>query len=101
MLTGKMVRVRYARDRIIPVYLDTQDSIWQEAADRLLALFRDQEGRTRGEGAVNRSRGSPTAGCSAMSPGRATTDTPRRDSAVWTAISRIRGIWSGWETISQ
>ena len=25
MLTGKMVRVRYARDRIIPHYIDTTD----------------------------------------------------------------------------
>src|SRR6185437_11015971 len=49
MLTGKMVAVRYARDRIIPRYLDVSDPAWGEVAERLLALFRSQEGRTRGE----------------------------------------------------
>jgi uncharacterized protein len=49
MLTGKMVAIRYARDRIIPRYLDVSDPAWGEVAERLLALFRSQEGRTRGE----------------------------------------------------
>jgi uncharacterized protein len=49
MLTGKMVSVRYARDRIIPRYLDVNDSAWVEAAERLLTVFRGQDGRTRGE----------------------------------------------------
>jgi predicted nuclease of restriction endonuclease-like RecB superfamily len=49
MLTGKMVRVRYARDRIIPYYLDVDDATWLEVAERLLELFRGQDGRTRGE----------------------------------------------------
>src|SRR6516162_11935826 len=49
MLTGKMVSVRYARDRIIPRYLDVKDPGWIEVAERLLTLFRGQEGRTRGE----------------------------------------------------
>jgi predicted nuclease of restriction endonuclease-like RecB superfamily len=49
MLTGKMVSVRYVRDRIIPRYLDVGDPAWCEAAERLLALFRGQQGRTRGE----------------------------------------------------
>ncbi len=49
MLTGKMVSVRYARDRIIPRYLDANDPGWREVAERLLMLFRGQEGRTRGE----------------------------------------------------
>jgi predicted nuclease of restriction endonuclease-like RecB superfamily len=49
MLTGKMVAVRYARDRIIPRYLDVNDPGWLEVAERLLTLFRGQEGRTRGE----------------------------------------------------
>jgi predicted nuclease of restriction endonuclease-like RecB superfamily len=48
MLTGKMVRVRYARDRIVPAYLNTADPTWHEVAGRLLELFRAQEGRTRG-----------------------------------------------------
>jgi predicted nuclease of restriction endonuclease-like RecB superfamily len=49
MLTGKMVSVRYARDRILPRYLDVNDPGWIEVAERLLTLFRSQEGRTRGE----------------------------------------------------
>jgi predicted nuclease of restriction endonuclease-like RecB superfamily len=49
MLTGKMLRVRYARDRIVPHYLDVHDPAWLEVAERLLELFRGQEGRTRGE----------------------------------------------------
>src|SRR5262249_5253670 len=43
MLTGKMVRVRYARDRIVPQYLDSGDAAWLEVAGRLLGLFRGQE----------------------------------------------------------
>jgi uncharacterized protein len=49
MLTGKMLRVRYARDRIIPHYINTQDSLWLETAERMLEMFRGREGRTRGE----------------------------------------------------
>jgi predicted nuclease of restriction endonuclease-like RecB superfamily len=49
MLTGKQVRVRYARDRILPYYLDTSDPVWREVAERLLLLFSSQEGRSRGE----------------------------------------------------
>jgi predicted nuclease of restriction endonuclease-like RecB superfamily len=44
-----MVSVRYARDRIIPRYIDVNDPGWREVAERLLSLFRGQEGRTRGE----------------------------------------------------
>jgi predicted nuclease of restriction endonuclease-like RecB superfamily len=49
MLTGKLVRVRYGRERILPCYLDVDDSGWLEVAGRLLELFRGQTGRTRGE----------------------------------------------------
>lgn len=49
MLTGKLVRVRYARDRIVPYYLDVDDPAWRESAERLLDLFRGQEGLSRGE----------------------------------------------------
>lgn len=49
MLTGKMVAVRYARDRIIPRYIDITDPGWIEVSERLLMLFRGQDGRTRGE----------------------------------------------------
>src|SRR6266851_7451179 len=47
MLTGKLVRVRYGRDHIIPRYLDPSDATWLEAAERLLEVFRVQDGRTR------------------------------------------------------
>ena len=49
MLTGKLVRVRYARDRIIPGYVAVDDAAWHEVAERLLDLFRNAEQRTRGE----------------------------------------------------
>ena len=49
MLTGKMVRVRYARDRIIPAYLKPHDEPWLQLADGLIDLFRNSVGRTRGE----------------------------------------------------
>jgi predicted nuclease of restriction endonuclease-like RecB superfamily len=49
MLTGSLVRVRFARNRIIPAYIDPAEARWQLAAQQLLDLFRGQEGRTRGE----------------------------------------------------
>src|SRR5262245_4407012 len=50
MLTGKMVRVRKDRgDRVPPYYLDTEKETWLEVAEALLEIFRDTEGRTRGE----------------------------------------------------
>jgi predicted nuclease of restriction endonuclease-like RecB superfamily len=49
MLTGKLVRVRSARDRIVPCYVNAADPAWLEVAERLRELFRNQEGRTRGE----------------------------------------------------
>src|SRR5262249_30673926 len=49
MLTGNLVRVRYARQRIIPYYTDAADPDWLASAERLLELFRGQEGRSRGE----------------------------------------------------
>src|ERR1700722_6463294 len=49
MLTGKMVRVRYSRDRILPYYLDEQDEASRLLAEQMIELFRAQEGRTRGE----------------------------------------------------
>jgi predicted nuclease of restriction endonuclease-like RecB superfamily len=49
MLTGKMVRVRYARDRILPCYLPVGEAEWHEIAERLLELFRGAHQRTRGE----------------------------------------------------
>src|SRR5204862_262653 len=50
MLTGKQVRVRFGRNnRITPSYIDHGDPSWQAVAERLLELYRGQEGRTRGE----------------------------------------------------
>src|SRR6266849_3481907 len=47
MLTGKLVRVRYARARVIPRYLDPSDPTWLEVAERLLEVFRARDGRPR------------------------------------------------------
>ncbi len=49
MLTGKMVRVRHARDRLIPYYLDVESETWLEVAGALLEIFRGKEGTPRGE----------------------------------------------------
>src|SRR5208283_4703446 len=49
MLTGNLVRVRQARNRIVPCYIDANEPQWLAEAERLLDMFRGQEGRTRGE----------------------------------------------------
>jgi predicted nuclease of restriction endonuclease-like RecB superfamily len=49
MLTGKLVRVRHSRNRLIPVYLDVTDREWGEVAQHLLEVFREMKGNTRGE----------------------------------------------------
>ncbi len=49
MLTGKMVRVRHGRDRLLPVYLPLGDPDWLAVAERLIELFRAHQGRSRGE----------------------------------------------------
>ena len=49
MLTGKLVRVKHSRDRIIPNYLDQRDPRWLHAAQEMLDLFRGKEQCTRGE----------------------------------------------------
>lgn len=49
MLTGKLVRVRYNRNRLLPAYLDVTDPDWREVAGHLLEVFRGLPGRTRGE----------------------------------------------------
>src|SRR5262245_32740880 len=49
MLTGKMVRVRHGRDRLLPIYLDVHDPDWLAVAERLLELFREHQGHSRGE----------------------------------------------------
>jgi uncharacterized protein len=49
VLTGKLLRVRYAGSRVIPWYLDCSDPVWLETGERLLELFRARQGSTRGE----------------------------------------------------
>src|SRR5947209_4743249 len=49
MLTGKMVRVRYASDRLIPLYLDTANPEALELAAQLIALFAESIGQSRGQ----------------------------------------------------
>src|SRR5438105_15356849 len=49
MLTGKLVRVLYARDQIVPLYLDATDADWLQVAEQLLGIFRTSNGSTRGQ----------------------------------------------------
>jgi uncharacterized protein len=49
MLTGKLVRVRHSRNRLVPAYLDVTDRDWREVAAHLLEVYRTLPGRTRGE----------------------------------------------------
>jgi uncharacterized protein len=49
MLNGPLVRVRTARQRIIPLYLNRESADWLEVAESLLLIFREGVGLTRGE----------------------------------------------------
>ena len=49
MLTGTLVRVRFSKQRIIPLFLKRDDPQWLEVAESLLLIFREGVGRTRGE----------------------------------------------------
>jgi predicted nuclease of restriction endonuclease-like RecB superfamily len=49
MLTGKLVRVRHARNKLVPLYVDASDSGLQALAEQLLLAYRASSGRTRGE----------------------------------------------------
>lgn len=49
MLTGNLVRVRHARNRLMPMYLNVDDTAWQSVAEGLLVLFRGLKGCTRAE----------------------------------------------------
>jgi predicted nuclease of restriction endonuclease-like RecB superfamily len=49
MLTGDLVRVRTAQERVIPLYINRNSPRWLEAAESLLLIFREGVGRTRGE----------------------------------------------------
>src|SRR5947209_20036055 len=49
MLTGNLVRVRTAKQRVIPLYLNPDSPEWLEVAESLLLIFREGVGMTRGE----------------------------------------------------
>src|SRR5262245_17344027 len=49
MLTGNMVRVRYARDQVIPLYLDVNDAQALQIAEQLLDIFRTSNHKSRGQ----------------------------------------------------
>ena len=49
MLTGDLVRVKYSKQRVIPLYIDRDAPHWLEAAESLLLLYREGTGMTRGE----------------------------------------------------
>jgi predicted nuclease of restriction endonuclease-like RecB superfamily len=49
MLTGRQVRVRFARDRVIPLYIDAGDPDLLEIADLLLRIFRSRQGSSRAD----------------------------------------------------
>jgi len=49
MLTGKLVRVRYAKNKIVPLYVEPAESSLLTLAEQLLLAYRTAPGRTRGE----------------------------------------------------
>lgn len=49
MLTGNLVRVKTAKSRVIPMYLNRESQDWLEVAESLLLIFREGVGMTRGE----------------------------------------------------
>lgn len=49
MLTGKLVRVRHARNKLVPQYVPVGDPVLLALAEQLLLAYRDAPGRTRGE----------------------------------------------------
>ncbi len=49
MLTGKLVRVRHARNKLVPLYVEPADQGLLALAEQLLLAYRSAPGRTRGE----------------------------------------------------
>ncbi len=49
MLTGKLVRVKHARNKLVPMYIHAADPNWHGVAEQLLFIYRDSPGHTRGE----------------------------------------------------
>ena len=48
MLTGNLVRVRFAKNKLVPQYLDPANRGWLGLAEQLLVAFRAAPGHTRG-----------------------------------------------------
>src|SRR5438552_3838476 len=49
MLPTNLVRVRHARTRLAPQYLDPSSDSWRDIAEQVLDIFRGKEGLSRGE----------------------------------------------------
>lgn len=49
MLTGKQVRVRVVKTKLLPQYIHADNRDWKTVAEQLLFVYRDAVGRTRGE----------------------------------------------------
>ncbi len=49
MLTGKLIRVRHAKNKLVPLYVEPADSSLVALAEQLLLAYRSSPGRTRGE----------------------------------------------------
>lgn len=49
MLTGKLVRVRHVKNRLVPLYVDPADPFLLALAGQLIEVYRSGPGRTRGE----------------------------------------------------
>src|SRR6266545_1995315 len=49
MLTGKLVRVRHAKNKLVPLYVNPTDESLLALAEQILLAYRNAAGRTRGE----------------------------------------------------
>jgi predicted nuclease of restriction endonuclease-like RecB superfamily len=49
MLTGKLVRVRHAKNKLVPLYVPPNDQGLLALAEQILLAYRNAVGRTRGE----------------------------------------------------
>jgi predicted nuclease of restriction endonuclease-like RecB superfamily len=49
MLTGKLVRVRHAKNKLVPLYVTPTDESLIALAEQILLAYRNAAGRTRGE----------------------------------------------------
>ncbi|MFM7590960.1 MAG: DUF790 family protein, partial [Isosphaeraceae bacterium] len=49
MLTGNLVRVKTAKMRVLPLYLNRENPEWLDVAESLLEIFRAGIGMSRGE----------------------------------------------------